>query len=111
MATMPTDARAAVSDDGRAMMMFEANRKSVVLAYVLWIFLGTFGAHRFYCSRIFTGLVQLCLHGLGWLLVWVFGLGFLLLVPLWIWILIDAFLIPGWISSHNTRLAEELSRR
>ena len=29
--------------------------------------------------------------------VWLLGLGLLILVPLWIWWLYDAFQIPGWL--------------
>src|ERR1044071_5935619 len=96
-----------VSDDARAMMMFEANKKSVLLAYALWFFLGWAGGHRFYTGRILSGLIMLVLWlvgtGLAWILV-----GYLLLIPAGIWWLIDAFLIPGWINEANSRLAVEL---
>jgi hypothetical protein len=32
----------------------------------------------------------------------------LLLIPLGLWLLLDAFLIPGWVNGHNTALAEQL---
>jgi hypothetical protein len=35
-----------VSDDARAMMLFEANKKAPAIAYLLWFFLGLFGAHN-----------------------------------------------------------------
>ena len=50
----------AVSGDARAMMMFEANKKSVVVAYLLWFFFGWAGGHRFYAGKIGSGVAQLC---------------------------------------------------
>jgi hypothetical protein len=34
----------------------------------------------------------------------------LLLIPLGIWVLVDAFLIPGWIRNQNSLLAMQLGR-
>ncbi|WP_394002502.1 NINE protein [Xanthobacter versatilis] len=36
--------------DARALMLCEANKKSAVVAYLLWFFLGGLGGHRFYTS-------------------------------------------------------------
>jgi hypothetical protein len=38
----------ALSPDTRALMLFEANKKSALVAYILWVFLGLFGGHNFY---------------------------------------------------------------
>lgn len=44
--------------------------KSKFVAYLLWFFLGVFGAHRFYCGKIGTGILwffTLGFFGIGWL--------------------------------------------
>ena len=102
---------APVSGDMRAMMLFEANRKSVAVSYILWFFVGVFGGHRFYNGRIATAITQLLMWLVGATLVSVFGLGLLLLIPLGFWLLLDAFLIPGWVNEHNNMLARELGRQ
>jgi TM2 domain-containing membrane protein YozV len=100
---------ARVSSDARAMMMFEANKKSIVVAYVLWFFVGSLGGHRFYMGKTGGAVAQLLMTIFGVLLLFAFGLGIVLLIPVWIWVLVDAFLIPGWIRSQNTMLASQLS--
>lgn len=97
-----------VSGDAKAMMMFEANKRSMVISYVLWFFLGGFGAHRFYNGRNGGGVAQLLLTIFGVLLLLAMGLGLILLVPVWIWVLVDAFLIPGWVRTYNNTLAHTL---
>jgi len=45
--------------------------KSLPLAYLLWFFLGLFGAHRFYLGKWFTGLIYAIsfgCYGIGWAL-------------------------------------------
>ncbi|MEJ8572749.1 TM2 domain-containing protein [Microbaculum marinum] len=89
-------------------MEYDARAKSTLLAYVLWFFLGFLGAHRMYSDRVVSGLLQLLLHGIGWLTTpiligWVF-------VALWaVWWLIDALLIPGWIRDYNLKVVRWLS--
>lgn len=99
-----------VSGDARAMMLYEANKRSVAVSYILWLFLGVLGAHRFYNGRTWTAVTQLLMWLFGIMLVSALGLGLLLLIPLGLWLLLDAFLIPGWVNGHNTVLAEELGR-
>ena len=96
------------SADARALMLFEANRKSMTVSYLLWLFLGVLGGHRFYSGRTGTAVIQLLMWIFGVMSVSALGLGFLLLIPLGLWLLLDAFLIPGWVNAHNTALAEEL---
>jgi TM2 domain-containing membrane protein YozV len=45
--------------------------KSKLIAYLLWVFGGVFGFHKFYLGRIGMGLLYLCtggILGIGWLI-------------------------------------------
>src|SRR5215204_2579405 len=88
--------RVALSGDTRALMMFEANKKWVAVSYLLWFFLGMFGGHRFYNGRTGSAVAQLLMTIFGFIFLAAFGLGLLLLIPVWVWMIVDAFLIPGW---------------
>ncbi len=75
-------------------MRHDRGGKSLVVAYLLWFFLGTFGAHRYYLGRDGSGLTMLLLTLVSLVFGFVpwatFGL-----VVVAIWSSIDAFLIPG----------------
>lgn len=90
-------------------MLFEANKKSTGVAYLLWFFLGGLGGHRFYCGRPGSAVVMLILFALGWLTL-IVGVGLLFLGIVGIWALIDAFLIPGWLRQSNTELAQRIAQ-
>ncbi|QZD96046.1 TM2 domain-containing protein [Qipengyuania gelatinilytica] len=91
-----------LDDNLRTQLQFESNKKSTGVSYLLWFFLGSFGAHRFYLGRTGTAVAQLLLLLLGWL---PFFLGY---VVLGIWVLVDAFLIPGMIREENQKLINQL---
>jgi TM2 domain-containing membrane protein YozV len=86
-----------LSKDTRTLLLYDANRKSALIAYVLWFFLGLFGAHNFYLKRTGVGVAQVILT------ITVIGLVITL-----IWVLVDAFLIPGWVRRENNLLAMQL---
>lgn len=86
-----------LSSDARAMMLFEANKKTAIVAYLLWFFLGVFGGHNFYLKRTGAAVAQLILT--------ITVIGSVITV---IWVLIDAFLIPGWVRNQNNLLAMQL---
>lgn len=97
-----------LSADTQALVAFEASKKSTGVAYLLWFFLGGFGAHRFYLGRAGSAVGILLLWLLGWATVLV-GVGVFFLVIAGLWVLIDAFLIPGWVKTHNMMLMAKLS--
>jgi TM2 domain-containing membrane protein YozV len=86
-----------LSNDARVLMLYEANKKTALVAYLLWFFLGLFGAHNFYLGRTGVAVTQLILS----LIV----VGMIITI---FWVLVDAFLIPGWIRRENNLLAAQL---
>src|SRR5262249_55461993 len=80
-----------LSSDTRAMMLFEANKKTALVAYILWFFLGLLGGHNFYLKRTGVAVAQLLLT-----------LPVVGMVVTVVWVLVDAFLIPGWVRNQNT---------
>ena len=78
--------------------------KSVGTAYLLWFFLGGFGAHRFYLGFPLSGSVQMILWPICYLLVMgkTFGAVFPMMIG-GLWILVDAFLIPGLARQANQK--------
>jgi TM2 domain-containing membrane protein YozV len=85
----------ALTTDQRLFIESEVSRsrKSIGVAYALWFFLGLFSAHRFYLDRPGSAILQIVLN--------------CLLVGL-IWVLIDAFLIPGMIRKREDDLRQRL---
>ncbi len=91
------------------MMRYEANKKSVGVAYLLWFFFGMLGVHRFYLHRGGSGTVILLLT-LGSFFLMFIGIGlFLIFIP-GIWVFIDIFLIPGMARDYNNKLVDSLVR-
>ena len=82
-----------LSSDTRALMLFEANKKTALVAYILWFFLGLFGAHNFYLKRTGVAVAQLIL-----------SLTIVGMLITFFWVLVDAFLIPGWVRNQNNLL-------
>jgi TM2 domain-containing membrane protein YozV len=91
------------SSDIRRLMYFEANKKSTGTAYLLWIFLGGLGAHRFYLGRPGSAIAQIAIFWLSFPLMWVL-IGFLTVWITPIWLLVDLALIPQIAREHNNNL-------
>lgn len=76
-----------------------ANRsKTMLISYVLWFFLGGFGGHRFYHGK--TG------SAVGLLVLTILTAWFTFDIPTLIWVIIDAFLIPGWVKEDEERVRQ-----
>ena len=69
----------------------ESRKKSVAATWLLWLFLGVCGAHRFYLGRVGTGIAMLLT--LGGLLIWA---------------LVDVFLIPGMLRANKRTVEAEI---
>ena len=81
----------------------ENNAVSPVAAWLLWVFLGQFGAHRFLFKKPYAALM-LTLEIIGWVtLILIIGFGFLSAV--WIWWIVDAFSIQSWLKESRLQAA------
>ena len=82
--------------------------KSRLAATLLAGFLGLFGAHRFYIGKTGTAVVMLLLGIVGCATVWVFGLGLVFLIPVWIWAFVDfIFAIIGRMTDNEGKLIQK----
>ena len=68
------------------------SERKMIIAFLLAIFLGGFGAHRFYMGLIGTGIIQLVCLIVGYALTFVL-IGIIPLILLGIWVLVDAIRI------------------
>jgi TM2 domain-containing membrane protein YozV len=73
--------------------------KSVAVAYILWFFLGSLGAHKFYLGQTGWGVAYI---GLLILIIPTAGLS---LIALGLGVLVDLFLIPSRVQLVNLRNA------
>lgn len=96
--------------DAAMKMHYDANKKSTLVAYLLWWFLGIFGAHRFYLGATGSAIAQLVITVVS-IPLCLFIIGFLTLCAVGVWVIVDAFLIPGMIQTYNNGLAMHLSSR
>ncbi|WP_121616633.1 TM2 domain-containing protein [Virgibacillus halodenitrificans] len=98
-----------LTHEERMLVNSEVSRKgkNMLLSYVLLIFLGTLGIHRFYLGKTGSAITQLVLTILGWMTA-IFLVGFLLIAVVGIWLLIDLFLVPGMVESSNKELEEQV---
>jgi TM2 domain-containing membrane protein YozV len=94
---MRQPASGSLSADARALILFDANKKEAVVAYLLAFFLGLLGCHNFYLGRTGVAIAQLILT------ITLVGI-----IITMIWVLIETFLIHGWVRDQNNRLAAQL---
>jgi TM2 domain-containing membrane protein YozV len=92
-----------MSDVGK-IMMFESGKKSATTAFLLCLFLGGLGVHRFYLGRTGSGAAMLIMWFCSLVLMLVF-IGFLTIWITPIWAFIDLFLISGMTRRYNEDLA------
>lgn len=86
------------------------DKKSVGVAYLLWIFVGMFGAHRFYVGKVGSGFVLIGLWFGGILFLSSDSLlGPIMLIIAGIWLLLDLFIIPSLVSSNTNQLRGKIT--
>ncbi len=93
--------------EAKRMMIYDAQKKSPVVAYLLWWFLGMFGAHRLYLGKTGSGVAML-VTTLCSIVATLIVIGFVGLFVVWICWIVDAFLIPSITRRSNMRLADRL---
>lgn len=81
--------------------------KSIGASYLLWFFLGSLGGHRFYLGRSGSAIAILLLTIIGFATSFI-GVGVVLLGIMGVWVLIDAFLIPGMVAQHKNQVRNDL---
>lgn len=90
-------------------MLYDANKKSLLIAYLLWWLTGGFGGHRFYTGRIGSAwamlIIMACSIPLAFVLVGIFTGGAVV-----IWWVVDAFLLPEMVRRKNMELISSLGR-
>jgi TM2 domain-containing membrane protein YozV len=77
--------------------------KNVIVAYLLWWFLGWAGVHRLYLGRVKTGLAQLLLFAIG-VVTLIVLVGYIFLVIWGVWWLLDAFFTYKIVTEENEKL-------
>ena len=93
--------------DANLMMQYDANKKSAGIAYILWLFMGLLGAHRFYLGEKGTGIFMLAITLTSFVLMFV-SIGFSTIFITIIWAFVDLFLIPRMTRKYNNDLAVRL---
>lgn len=88
-----------MSQEARVVSM-NTEGKNMLIAYLLWWFLGWAGIHRFYLGLGGSGLTQLLLFILGWITA-VVVVGFVLLAIWGIWWLLDAYFVQKHVIAYN----------
>ncbi|WP_019534310.1 TM2 domain-containing protein [Paenibacillus ginsengihumi] len=111
------------------MMVFSsemrASEKSTALAYLMLLG-GHLGIHRFYLNKKGTGILQLVLFLLACLFYFGLSIGsaaqsealiaisiILFILPaltLFIWVIVDLFLLPRMLREYNARVEQEILR-
>lgn len=77
--------------------------KSPLIAYLLLLFVGGFGAHRFYLGHTGSAVLMLVLWIVGWVTLPIM-VGIVPLGVVGVWVFIDLFLVPGMVARDKDRV-------
>lgn len=81
------------NEDFNKRLMYDNSKKDLVVALLLWWFLGIFGAHDFYLGDSGRGIAKIVLF------ITVIGI-----IAVLIWELIDLFTLSGRVKQYNLNL-------
>jgi TM2 domain-containing membrane protein YozV len=79
-------------------------RKESGTAYVLLIFLGALGIHRFYLGKTGSAVAMLVMWLVGWSTS-ILVVGWFLVAAVWVWQIVDLFLVRSMVREVNARAA------
>lgn len=98
-----------LTNEEKLLVSSEMNRrgKNMLLAYILLIFLGTLGIHRFYIGKTGSAIAILILTMVGWITA-VFVVGFVFIAISGVWAFVDLFLVPKMIEETNSKMEKQL---
>lgn len=99
-----------IAADASKQRRWEANRKSVGKAYLLWLLLCPVGGHRFYLGYTASAIFMIMLTSLALMTSLVSFAGVILFVPPGLWLLVDAFIIPAIVRHQNAELIAQILR-
>lgn len=77
----------------------DSEKANTVVTWILWIFLGMWGAHRFYLKRS-NAILMLVLTVIGYITT-IILIGFLILFVTWIWWIVDAFYLNQYLKQNR----------
>jgi TM2 domain-containing membrane protein YozV len=93
--------------------IFNGQKKSAGVAYLLWFFLSPLWAHRIYLGMAKSAVWMMFLVIFGFISMFSdapnkMTTGLLAVIGATIWLFADLFRINGWVTQHNDRLAAKL---
>lgn len=87
----------------------KAQQQNVVLAYILWWFLGMFGAHRFYTGQS-KGWLYIVLFIVGIITLFI-AVGYFIFIGMGIWWLIDGFNLHKVVKLQNLEVLNNYEKQ
>ncbi len=102
---MKCGARIAKADTAQVGQETAVSPKSRLATTLLAFFLGSAGIHRFYLGKIRTAIGMLVLFIVGASTKEIIGIGYIFLIPVWIWALVDfIYAVAGKMKDKEGRL-------
>lgn len=95
-----SDSNNVTEQEIRKAMALSIGRKSVVIAILLWLFLGGFGVHRMYLGKVASGVVMAILTIVGWFTLAIV-IGIIPLLIVFVWWVFDLIMIIVAANKHN----------